>query len=193
MLNPRGTGLPGGLISLAMEIHMDNIAAGWWKKDANGTTIPRDFGNLLALVHSEISEADHGWMGALMDDKVPHRTMFEVELADTAIRTLDILGFCAALIPEMKSTTSPLSLEGSTHGDWIRLMHRCTTDALEGFRKGHLRNGVNGLIDLLTALHWAAIRFRLDLVGAIESKRRYNAVRSDHKPENRAAEGGKKW
>jgi len=32
--------------------------------------------------------------GNLKDDHLPHRDMFEVELADTVIRILDIAGFC---------------------------------------------------------------------------------------------------
>jgi hypothetical protein len=32
-----------------------------------------------------------------------------------------------------------------------------------------------------------------DIPGAIAEKLAYNSVRKDHKPENRAAEGGKKY
>lgn len=52
----------------------------------------RNVGELLCLVHSEISEAMEGHRKLLQDDKLPTRTMLEVELADTVIRIFDISG-----------------------------------------------------------------------------------------------------
>jgi NTP pyrophosphatase (non-canonical NTP hydrolase) len=43
-------------------------------------------------VHSEISEAMEGDRKDLMDDKLPHRKMREVELADAVIRIFDMAG-----------------------------------------------------------------------------------------------------
>jgi NTP pyrophosphatase (non-canonical NTP hydrolase) len=43
-------------------------------------------------VHSEISEAMEGDRKDLMDDKLPHRKMREVELADAVIRIFDLAG-----------------------------------------------------------------------------------------------------
>jgi len=64
----------------------------WWIDLETGEPINRNVGELLALVHSEISEALEGHRKNLMDDKLPHRPMFEVELADTIIRIFDIAG-----------------------------------------------------------------------------------------------------
>jgi len=64
----------------------------WWCDLTTGEPIVRNVGELLCLVHSEISEAMEGHRKNLMDDKLPHRTMFEVELADTMIRLFDIAG-----------------------------------------------------------------------------------------------------
>jgi len=41
------------------------------------------------LIVSEVAEAMEGHRKGLMDDKLPHRTMLEVELADALIRILD--------------------------------------------------------------------------------------------------------
>lgn len=42
------------------------------------------------LVVSELAEAMEGHRKGLRDDKLPHRAMLEVELADAVIRILDI-------------------------------------------------------------------------------------------------------
>lgn len=50
------------------------------------------FPTKIALCHSELSEALEGHRKGLMDDKLPHRPMAEVELADTIIRCFDLGG-----------------------------------------------------------------------------------------------------
>lgn len=82
----------------------------------------------LCLSHSEISEAMEGHRKGLMDDKLPHRPMIEVEIADAIIRLCDLAG-----------------------------------------------------------------ALNLDLGGAIAEKLAFNQKRPDHKPENRAKEGGKSY
>ncbi len=59
--------------------------AGWHEKQ-------REIGTMLCLIHSEVSEAMEGDRKGLMDDHLPHRKMFEVELADAMIRILDLAG-----------------------------------------------------------------------------------------------------
>ena len=58
---------------------------GWHNK-------PREIGTMIALCHSELSEALEGARKELMDDHLPHRRMVEVELADCIIRILDLAG-----------------------------------------------------------------------------------------------------
>jgi hypothetical protein len=154
----------------AHQCHSSN--AQWWTDPVTRKRIARNKGELLCLIHSEISEAmegerksteepcghcgfptttcrglhlDDGYIWqcpscreehegpapnslAMMDDKLPHRRMAEVELADALIRIFDYAG-----------------------------------------------------------------AFGYDLQGAYEEKRAYNASRPDHKIEHRMAEGGKKW
>lgn len=80
------------LNELSQEIYENNVQAGWWTNLETGERKDRNVGELLCLVHSEISEAMEGYRKNLPDDKLPHRSMFEVELADTIIRILDIAG-----------------------------------------------------------------------------------------------------
>ena len=127
------------LHTLQEHIHNDNIKAGWWKDLSSGVDLAEEarqdtrlgkaiVAEKLCLIHSEVSEAMEGARKGLQDDKLPHRKMIEVELADAVIRILDLCG------------------------------------ALD-----------------------------LDIAEAIQEKRAFNAVREDHKIENRMAEGGKAY
>lgn len=49
---------------------------------------PLNVGETIALMHSELSEALEADRKDLMDDKLPHRTGCEVEMADAIIRIL---------------------------------------------------------------------------------------------------------
>ena len=64
----------------------------WWRDLETDQPIQRNVGELLCLIHSEISEAMEGHRKSLMDDKLPHRQMIEVELVDALIRIFDLAG-----------------------------------------------------------------------------------------------------
>jgi hypothetical protein len=64
-------------------VHLANKK--WWV-DLDEKPIERNFGELIALCHSELSEALEGHRKTLQDDKLPHRKMAEVELVDCMIR-----------------------------------------------------------------------------------------------------------
>tara|TARA_R110002153_G_scaffold256663_1_gene415584 strand:- start:290 stop:640 length:351 start_codon:yes stop_codon:yes gene_type:complete len=74
----------------SQECHAAN--AKWWQDIQTGERIERNKGELLCLIHSEISEAMEGERKNLMDDKLPHRRMAEVELVDAMIRIFDYAG-----------------------------------------------------------------------------------------------------
>ena len=139
-MNEQLTTAAEGLNVLSQLIHARNKEAGWWtnphtKESLEGyiegmpeepRNAKRDVLNLLMLVVTEVAEAAEGVRKNLPDDKLPHRSMFEVELADVFIRIFDIAG-----------------------------------------------------------------AHNLDLTGATLEKLGFNAVRPDHKLENRLADGGK--
>lgn len=74
--------------SLANLCHQNSKEAGWWDGVNPKEVVPTK----LCLIHSEISEAMEGDRKNLMDDKLPHRKMIEVELADAVIRIFDLAG-----------------------------------------------------------------------------------------------------
>lgn len=80
---------PKDLNEFAKTCHTANI--NWWL-DKEGKKIERNKGELLALIHSEISECLEGVRKGLPDDKLPHRSMEEVELVDALIRIFDYAG-----------------------------------------------------------------------------------------------------
>lgn len=74
--------------------------SGWWLDTETGEDVrnwPTKFLNLwvaskLMLVVTEVAEAMEGHRKDLPDDKLPHRRMLEVEMADAVIRIFDLAG-----------------------------------------------------------------------------------------------------
>jgi NTP pyrophosphatase (non-canonical NTP hydrolase) len=75
---------------LAKACHAANQT--WWHDPKTGEKLNRNKGELLMLIVSEVAEAMEGERKNLMDDKLPHRKMAEVELADALIRIFDYAG-----------------------------------------------------------------------------------------------------
>lgn len=63
--------------------------AGWYSDPATGEPIKRNVGEVIALMHSELSEGLEAYRRDQMDDKLPHRPGIEVEFADCIIRIMD--------------------------------------------------------------------------------------------------------
>lgn len=77
----------------AMAEMMHRLNKNWWINIHTGEPVEITgdlIGSKIALCHSELSEALEGARKNLMDDKLPHRKMVEVELADCVIRIFDL-------------------------------------------------------------------------------------------------------
>jgi len=75
--------------------HRVAVSRGWW--DTNGCE--RSIPELLMLCVSELAEAMEGDRCNLMDQHLPNRKSFEVELADTVIRIFDMAGGLSIDLP----------------------------------------------------------------------------------------------
>ncbi len=80
------------------------------------------------------------------------------------------------------------------------LIHSEISEAIEGRRRGLMDDKLPARRMLEVELADAAIRIfdmaggmGLDVAGAIAEKLAFNAIRADHKPQNRLADGGKKF
>ena len=191
------------IATLVRECHQRSKQAGWWNDLLTGqplivvnkSIVPEK----LCLIHSEISEAFEGVLYDLMDDKLPHRTMVEVELADVVIRLADL---CGALGVDLQGAVNDVRIENNLVDGICRticLAHSDTSKAMEGFRK-NLKDKKYDRSQLevsLARLYIRVIRWaehmHLDLEGAISEKMDFNAVRPDHQIENRKKPGGKSF
>lgn len=72
--------------------HGASKAGGWWNDLKTGAPLDRNAGELLALIHSEVSEALEGVRKGKMDEHLPQFKSEVVEMADAVIRIADYCG-----------------------------------------------------------------------------------------------------
>lgn len=107
---------------LVKNIHNKNVEAGWWKDSKTGQELkdqwytPYVIGTKLLLIVSELSEATEAYRKDLMDEKLPHRTGLETELADVFIRLMDV---CGALNVDLGGAIEEKQAFNSTRPDHL--------------------------------------------------------------------------
>ena len=77
---------------LVQACYKASFDAGWHTDITTGELKERNRAEMLMLIVSEIAEAMEGERKNLMDDKLKHRPMAEVEMADAVIRIADYCG-----------------------------------------------------------------------------------------------------
>lgn len=186
-----------------VDCHTDYQFAGWWTDINTGESLigKRNIGELLMLQVSELAEAAEGLEGDLMDDKLPHRKMFEVELADTAIRMFDTIGSLDDLSFKVAAEYGAMSIDQVIQAfpfldepdQRLFRIVRHIAAAMEHHRKGRVAEMALPFAYALHGVFEAGRMADCDVLGAIEDKRAFNASRPDHKPENRRLDGGKAY
>lgn len=184
------------LSSLLSKCHDQSFQMGWWSDCP-----PQDHPSFrwyictkLCLIHSEIDEA----CAPGNDDHLPHRKAFEVEIADAAIRTLDLLGFLLRHNPTylfawQAYEADPWVYPAEVENDFLLGLHMVTSRAMEAFRKGNVAVAVGNLGALIDMIDMNQSAFGLHIEAAMLEKLAYNAKRADHQLVNRQADGGKSF
>ena len=175
------------------EIHENAVAHGWWEES-------RSFGEICALIHSELSEAleeyrdgkpdvyiigEHGitpikpeeWKGEKPEG-------IAVELADAVIRILDYMGkerleYCAEADDVFRD--NPAALLETDFGDFVA---RCHSDISDAYFRGDVEDDFGELFSKAAALSVCIRRIEawseakgLDLAQIIAIKHQYNKGR----------------
>lgn len=176
------------LLETEEKVAHQNTLMGW--RDAE-----RSIAQEVILINSEIGEATEGLRKGIADDHLPDFPMYAVELADVIIRSLDLsskLNVDWDLMDE--DTLKRVKVEEEAEYNLARMLtlvadvfiHRTNSDGGKGINCLQLMR--------LCVLAYKSIQQAgLCPEKLIQLKMDYNLNRADHKPENRAKEGGKKW
>lgn len=171
---------------LAARIHVQNHK--WWH-DEHGNSLQRNAGELLMLVITELAEAVEGIRKDLMDDKLPHRKMEEVEMADAKIRLLDFANGFNQTLEELPAVVPTRSGNKAEQILWIC---GCVVDVYHALTFNGGEVGLK-LSFALRGIESYCAHHNLDLDGATEEKLEYNKTREDHTHEARKLANGKKF
>lgn len=178
------------------EIHEWNKQVGWW--DNNPCKFMK---GVLGL--TEMAEAVEGKRNDdKVDDHLPHYKMWAVELADWAIRSMDLEAACGFYDKELTPTSEFPTYENYIQSQldvinedklglgeviwWAAVSWMTVMGAVIAESKGHM--------PAPTLLIFVLAKFTgVDLLPIIEEKLEYNKKRADHTRENREKVGGKKF
>jgi len=85
--------ISNGIEAMVDDCHGASKRAGWYTDRHTGKPIERNPAEMIALMHSELSEMLEAVRKGGFDSHLPHRPAEEVEAADLLIRLLDYVGY----------------------------------------------------------------------------------------------------
>jgi hypothetical protein len=170
---------------LAKSIHANNVKIGWW--EGSQACIFQK----IQMASTEIAEATEGARKNLMDDKLPHRKMEEVELADVFIRVLDVGGRM-----DLRYAESFIETEWCDSSNSLGMQHLGINKALIQFAvqvyEGSPAPALNAYYStIINCIRLVASNRNYDIMAAMHEKMEFNVTRPDHKLENRTKKNGK--
>ena len=179
------------LAELQKEAHAIAKEHGWWDQDK-----PRTFGDLCALVHSEVSEAfeayrknglkdwrSHTYSDGFVDEHPQGEKPEGVasELADGVIRVADMAEWYGVRFPTNSENSAVWHIKNTgTFGDWIAECHSVVSEVLATFKRFPANPEIidGSLWGLLGHVFSMAAHYGIDLDAAIAAKMEYNRGRS---------------
>jgi hypothetical protein len=194
----RGRLTAGPITDFCVQCHMASWNAGWWTDLKTSLPLVRNRGEMLMLKVSELCEAAEGMDYGLFDDKLPHRRMLEVELADFLIRFGDYTAGFGLDIQRAVAESEAVEIfnavvhpKGETPVLFRLIRH--VSDAMEGNRKSNTQHETTALARSWRLAAWYNDMMGMDVFSAAKEKMAFNANRADHKIENRMKAGGKAY
>lgn len=188
-----------GLRDLQSVCYGNALAAGWYQDMNTGGKKVINFGERIALIHSEITEAYAAVEMNEKDDKLPHRQGYDVEMADVLIRVFDQAGYegydLATTMKDQqrdRGAVPPITMIDKFAVAMLD-MHRQCSIALEADRKGLALDKAYALAGLVRIILSDVSTMDADIAGSVIEKLRFNKERADHKMENRQSQGGKSY
>ena len=186
------------LSELQKEAHAIAVAHGWWDHE-------RTFGELIALVHSELSEALEayrqygdilprlrrfnqidGWSTTLADEHGGQPVGVPSELADVVIRVADMAeSYNVGLVSVFPKWSDGYLMPEAPFGEQIAFAHLLLTETYLLFQHGiplvedvSAETWEEALCNCVAFIQRMAEHYGIDLEAAIEAKREYNRTRS---------------
>jgi hypothetical protein len=190
------------IAKFAAMCHSISYQRGWYTNPTTGEALTRNTGELIALMHSEVSEC---WEALVAypgepDEKCPDHFAFAVEIADAMIRVSDTLGargYDMDKIVSLVSVTYPdfyrKNAVGADKATRLMGVHLALSYALEADRKGRESDLGYWLVIALLLLADFAWSSKVEIGDVIFDKCHYNLGRQDHALENRKQAGGKAY
>ena len=160
------------LADLQKEAHAIAKDHGWWDEE-------RTFGDLIALVHSELSEALEAYrVCGIVDCPHEHTEGAGVasELADVVIRVADMAEWHGETIASRVGEPAFIgkSVSKPSFGGWVSELHWQVANAWNE----HEYDWIGALSDVVHTTERMAAHYGIDLEAAIEAKMEHNRTRS---------------